>query len=85
MLPSDQPSLTAVPMERLIALVAAMERDAVVAGLLAFGTDRGAGAGLRLDFTAEYLATLSTERVRHIYLAALLQARRRHADRPAAA
>ena len=38
---------------------------------------------LQLDFTDAYLATQSTEQVRHLLLAALLQARRRTHERRA--
>ena len=63
MLASDQ-------VEEFISLVAAMDRQALVRQ---FGDYRGS---FPLDFTPEFLAGLSLDRLRHIFLAVCLQNQR---------
>lgn len=58
------------PVERMIALVAELPRETAKRCLLEF-------APLRLDFTEAYLDGLAPERLKHVLLAALMQARRR--------
>ena len=63
MLASDQ-------IEELISLVASLDREALE---LQFNNFRGT---FPLDFTPEFLATLSLDRLRHIFLAVCLQNQR---------
>jgi hypothetical protein len=63
MLGSDQ-------IEELISLIASLDRDALVSQ---FGHYR---ANFPLDFTPEFLAGMSLERMRHIFLAVCLQNQR---------
>lgn len=70
-------SLLQLPVERMIAAVAELSRDAAKRCLLEF-------TAVRLDFTEAYLDALAPDRLKHVLLAALLQARRR-APQPLAA
>jgi hypothetical protein len=63
MLASDQ-------IEEFISMVASMDRPALV---YQFDNYRG---NFRLDFTPEFLASLSVDRLRHIFLAVCLQNQR---------
>ncbi len=56
--------------EELISLVASLDREALVHE---FGHYRG---NFPLDFTPEFLASMSLDRLRHIFLAVCLQNQR---------
>ena len=53
--------------EELICLVAAMDRDDVIAHLKAFD------ASFPIDFTDAFLAEVSLDRLRHVFVALCLQ------------
>ncbi len=61
--------MDAEQIEELICLVAAMDRDAVLEHLHDFP------ATFPLDFTDEFLQTVSLDRLRHIFVALCLQSR----------
>ena len=63
MLASDQ-------VEELISLVASLDREALIQQ---FGIYRG---NFPLDFTSDFLTSLSLDRLRHIFLAVCLQNQR---------
>lgn len=54
--------------ESLVSIVATMDRDDIVERLMHFQAD------FPVDFTPSYLDQLSTDRLRHIFVAVCLQA-----------
>lgn len=58
-------------MDKEIDHIQALDRDALLREILHFE------GRVRLDFSEAYLATLSTEQLRHLLLAAVLQSQRR--------
>ena len=57
------------PLEQLLQQVQSMDRDSCIARLKRFEHPR-------LDFSDAFLAALSTDRVRHLLMAACIQAQR---------
>lgn len=65
-----------MPTEQMVVVVAELSRERCVDEL-------GRVPHVPLDFTDDFLAALSTEQLRHVLLAALLQASRRHHEQRA--
>ena len=59
--------------EKMCSKVASMGKREVIRRLLSFD-------GMKVDFTADYLEKLSTDRLRHILLAAVVTVKRKHAS-----
>lgn len=59
--------------EKMCSKIASMNKGEVIRWLLNFD-------GVKMDFTADYLENLSTDRLRHILLAAIVTVNRRHAS-----
>jgi hypothetical protein len=62
--------LASAQVEKLICLVAALDRPAIVSQLHAFQ------ASFPVDFTEDFLRTVSLDRLRHIFVALCLQQQR---------
>lgn len=62
--------LASAQVEELICLVAALDRPAIVSQLHAFP------ASFPIDFTEDFLSTVSLDRLRHILVALCLQQQR---------
>ena len=62
-----------LPFEKMCSKIASMNKREVIRRLLNFD-------GVKMDFTADYLENLSTDRLRHILLAAFLAVNRKHAS-----
>lgn len=65
-----------MPTEQMVVVVAELSRERCVDEL-------GRVPYVPLDFTDDFLAALSVEQLRHVLLAALLQARRRYHEQKA--
>jgi hypothetical protein len=65
------PLMLDLPLDRLLALVAAFDRETAKDHLQHF-------SAVPLDFTDDYLESLPTDRLRHVLVAACLRARRAH-------
>jgi hypothetical protein len=63
-----------ISFEKMCSKIASMNKREVIRRLLNF--DRS----MKLDFTADYLEKLSTDRLRHILLAAFVTVNRKHAS-----
>lgn len=62
--------LASAQVEELICLVAALDRPAIVSQLHSFQ------ASFPIDFTEDFLSTVSLDRLRHIFVALCLQQQR---------
>lgn len=60
--------------ENMCSKIASMSKREVIRRLLHFD------GGIKLDFTSDYLEKLSTDRLRHILLAAVVTVNRKHAS-----
>lgn len=60
--------------EKMCAKIASMNKRDVIRRLLNFD------GPIKMDFSADYLEKLSTERLRHILLSAFVTANRKHAS-----
>jgi len=59
-----------LPIDQLLVTIHELDRDCCMAELLHF-------KHIKLDFTEKYLERMSTDRLRHVLMAACLQARKR--------
>ena len=59
--------------EKMCSKIASMKKQEIIRRLLNFN-------GMKMDFTPDYLEDLSTDRLRHILLAAIVTVNRKHAS-----